>query len=82
MHASFKIGDTTLMASDGCGEIHPFEGFSLSIASGSEEEAKRAFGALAEGGKVNMPLSKTFWSPCFGMVTDRYGLDWMVSVQT
>ena len=80
MHTTFRIGGTTLMASDGCGEGAGFEGFSLSLAVPSDDEAGRAFAALADGGEVRMPLTKTFWSPCFGMVTDRFGLGWMVSV--
>ena len=64
MHASFRIGETTVMASDGHCQGHPsFQGFSLSITVPSEAEADRAFGALAEGGKVSMPLGKTFFSP-------------------
>jgi PhnB protein len=80
MHATFSIGDTTLMASDGCEEGQSFTGFSLSLAVPTEADAKRAFAALAVGGQVKMPLTKTFWSPCFGMVTDRFGIGWMVSV--
>ena len=80
MHATFRIGGTTLMASDGCDEISRFGGFSLSLAVPTEAEANRAFAALADGGHVQMPLAKTFWSPCFGMLTDRFGLAWMVSV--
>ena len=79
MHTSFRIGSTMLMASDGCGEDDTFNGFSLSLSVANEAEADRTFTALSEGGKVNMPLSKTFWSPCFGMVEDRFGLCWMVS---
>lgn len=80
MHATFRIGGTTLMASDGCGEDSHFAGFSLSLALPTEAEAGRAFAALAEGGQVRMPLTKTFWSPCFGMLVDRFGLAWMVTV--
>ena len=81
MHASLRIGETTVMASDGHCQGHPsFQGFSLSITVPSEAEADRAFGALAEGGKVSMPLGKTFFSPRFGMVTDRFGVGWMVIV--
>lgn len=82
MHASFKIGDHTIMASDGCGEPQKFEGFSLSLGVKTEGEADKAFNALADGGNVMMPLSKTFWSPKFGMVADRFGVGWMVSVIT
>jgi PhnB protein len=81
MHATFHIGGTTLMASDGCEEGASFDGFSLSLAVPTAAEADRAFAALADGGKVTMPLTKTFWSPCFGMVTDRFGVGWMVSVK-
>src|ERR1035441_4632834 len=80
MHATFSIGGTTLMASDGCEEGQSFTGFSLSLAVPTEVEANRAFAALAAGGQVKMPLTKTFWSPCFGMLTDRFGIGWMVSV--
>ena len=81
MHASITLGDTRLMAADGCGAHKRFEGFSLSIGAKDEEEARRFFSALSEGGKVEMPLGKTFFSPCFGMVTDKFGLGWMVIVQ-
>ena len=81
MHTSFRIGQTTIMASDGCAaEKTNFQGFSLSISVPSEAEADRAFAALAQGGQVRMPLSKTFWSPRFGMLEDRFGVGWMISV--
>ena len=81
MHTSFRIGQTTVMASDGCSaEKSSFDGFSLSLSVSSEAEANRAFAALSEGGQVRMPLTKTFWSPRFGMVQDRFGVGWMVSV--
>jgi PhnB protein len=81
MHVSFRIGDTTVMASDGrCTGQANFQGFSLSLTVANEAEADRKFAALADGGQVQMPLAKTFWSPRFGMVTDRFGLGWMVSV--
>ena len=81
MHASFKIGDTEVMASDGMASGKPeFKGITLSLNPASEAEAKRIFTALSEGGKVNMPLSKTFYSPCFGMVADKFGVSWMVNV--
>ena len=82
MHTSFRIGDTTVMASDGCETETPtFTGFSLSLSLATEAEADRAFNALAAGGKIGMPLTKTFWSPRFGMLTDRFGIGWMVSVK-
>ena len=81
MHTTFRIGDTTLMASDGRCEGQPnFQGFSLSVAVPNEAEANRVFAALADGGQVQMPLAKTFWSPRFGMVADRFGVSWMISV--
>jgi PhnB protein len=81
MHSSFKIGDTVVMASDGdCKGKPSFQGFSLSISVANEAEAKRVFNGLAEGGQVQMPLGKTFFSPAFGMVADRFGVSWMVYV--
>jgi len=80
MHATFRIGGSTLMASDGCETVSKFEGFSLSLSAPTEAEADRAFTALAVGGKVEMPMMKTFWSPRFGMLTDRFGIGWMISV--
>lgn len=80
MHTTFRIGAATLMASDGCHEGASFDGFSLSLAVPTEAEADRAFAALADSGQVTMPLAKTFWSPRFGMLTDRFGIGWMVSV--
>ncbi|MDR3458684.1 MAG: VOC family protein [Verrucomicrobiae bacterium] len=80
MHATFHVGGTTLMASDGCEEGASFAGFSLHICLPTEAGVNRAFDALAAGGKVEMPLTKTFWSPRFGMLTDRFGIGWMVSV--
>ncbi len=81
MHASLRIGETVLMASDGCStQKTSFQGFSLSLSVSDEAEAKRAFEALSAGGQVRMPLTKTFWSPCFGMVLDRFGIAWMVTV--
>ncbi len=81
MHTSFRIGETTLMASDGrCNGETNFQGFSLSLTVPDEGEADRAFAALADGGQVQMPLTKTFWSPRFGMLTDRFGLGWMITV--
>jgi PhnB protein len=81
MHACFRIGDTAVMASDGrCTGKPNFQGFSLSLDARDEADAKRLFGALAEGGQVHMALGKTFFSPAFGMVADRFGVQWMVIV--
>lgn len=81
MHAAFSIGDTVVMASDGCNAGRTeFKGFALSITAADEATADRVFNALAEGGQVQMPLGKTFFSPRFGMVSDRFGVAWMVIV--
>ena len=81
MHATLRIGDTVVMASDGrCEGAPSFQGFSLSVTVADEAQADRVFAALAEGGKIQMPLSKTFWSSRFGMLSDRFGVGWMVSV--
>ena len=82
MHASLRIGETIVMASDGgCSGHTSFRGFSLSITAPDAAAADRMFAALAEGGQVQMPLGKTFWSPRFGMVADRFGVGWMVNVE-
>lgn len=81
MHSSFRIGRSTLMASDGSCRGQPsFNGFCLSLTVENEAEADRVFNALAEGGQVHMPLGKTFFSPRFGMVADRFGVGWMIYV--
>jgi len=81
MHSAFRIGDSTVMASDGrCVGNPAFQGFALSINARNGAEAERLFAALAEGGQVQMPLGKTFFSPSFGMVADRFGVAWMVIV--
>ena len=79
MHASFRIGDTVVMASDGYGKGKPvFQGFALSLSVNSPAEADRYFSALAKGGTITQPLIQTFFSPSFGMVTDKFGVPWMV----
>ena len=78
MHSAFHVGNSTVMASDGCHPGAKFEGISLSLSVNTESEADRAFSALSIGGTVTMPLAKTFWSPKFGMVTDKFGVSWMV----
>jgi PhnB protein len=82
MHSTIRIGDATLMASDGrCQGKPSFQGFSLSIAASDEATAEKMFTALADGGQVQMPLAKTFFSPRFGMVADRFGVSWMIMVR-
>lgn len=79
MHASFRVGDARVMASDGFASGKPsFQGFALSLPVKSDADAERVFGALAEGGQVKMPLTKTFFAKRFGMVADRFGVTWMV----
>jgi PhnB protein len=81
MHANFRVGDTQIMASDGrCMGKPNFDGFALSLTVPNEAEADRRFKALADGGKVQMSLARTFFSPRFGMVTDRFGVLWMILV--
>lgn len=80
MHASLRVGGNVILLSDGCGETPAFSGFSLALNFPTEAEVDRVFAALAQGGSVGMPLGKTFWSPRFGMVTDRFGLGWMIGV--
>ncbi|MEO9074849.1 MAG: VOC family protein [Nitrosospira sp.] len=79
MHASFRIGDAAVLASDGqCLGQPSFQGFSLSLTASTEAEIDRLFAALGDGGQVQMPLTKTFFSPRFGMVADRFGVSWML----
>jgi PhnB protein len=81
MHAALRIGETTVFLSDGrCQGPPTFEGFSLSLAARDEAEARRLFTALSDGGQVQMPLTKTFFSVQFGMIADRFGVSWMVIV--
>lgn len=81
MHASLRIGQSTVMMSDGrCSGHMSFDGMSLSLTASDEAEAEQKFTALMQGGQVTMPLAKTFFSPKFGMVTDRFGVHWMVVV--
>jgi PhnB protein len=82
MHSSFRINGTTVMASDGCAQGKPkFEGFALSVDTKDEAIADRMFAALADGGKVQMPLGETFFARRFGMVADRFGVGWMIIVE-
>ena len=79
MHASFRIGDTMVLASDGrCAGQPNFQGFALSLTVPNDAEAERRFASLAEGGQVQMPLTKTFFASRFGMVADRFGVSWMI----
>ena len=80
MNAAFRIGETELMADDGMGDkITEFKGMTLAIEVADDAKAKRVFTALGEGGNVTMPLMKTFWTSSFGMLTDKFGVSWMVN---
>ncbi len=81
MHSSFRIGETIVMASDGCDDKSSFRGFSLALSVLTEAEADQVFSSLSDGGQVTMPLGKTFWSPRYGMLIDRFGIGWMVMVR-
>jgi PhnB protein len=84
MHASFKVGQNTLMATDGMpGETTPptYSGFSISVSLDSMAKGEKIFNALAEGGEVRFPWQSTFWAKGFGMVTDKFGVPWMVNVE-
>jgi PhnB protein len=81
MHATLDVGGAILMASDGmAGGAAEFKGFSLSLGYPTTAECDKVFAALSDGGRIDMPLGKTFWSDAFGMVTDRFGVQWMVSL--
>jgi PhnB protein len=80
MHCSFRVGGARVMASDGCAPAGAFAEFRLNLQLPDEAAARKAFDALAAGGEVEMPLTPTFWSPCYGMLTDKFGLGWMVMV--
>jgi PhnB protein len=82
MHATIMIGDTPLMMADGCSTTAKHDGVSISLAYDTAAEAQKAFDGLAAGGgTVIMPICETFWSPCFGMVTDQFGVGWMVTIK-
>lgn len=81
LHAELNIGGNTVMCSDGMMKDQPaFKGFALSITVPNQSTAKKIYNALADGGQPLMPLDKTFWSPCFGMLNDRFGICWMVGM--
>jgi PhnB protein len=81
MHVTLRVGDSVVMATDGrCSGQAVFQGFSLNLSLPSVADVDRAFARLADGGQVRMPLAKTFWSPRFGMLVDRFGVSWMVMV--
>lgn len=80
MHCVFRVGNAEIMASDGAQGGSTFSGFSLSLSAATPAEAERLFSRLVDGGEVTMPLEPTFWSPCFGMLIDRFGVNWMVGV--
>lgn len=80
MHVEFEVYGNLLMASDGCSEMGKMQGFGISLSFETEEEVDRAFNALSDGAKITMPLDKTFWSPRFGSLEDKFGLGWMIGI--
>lgn len=83
MHCSFRVGDTVIMASDGmCASATNFDGFCLSLNLATAADADRQFARIAADGEVTMPIDKTFWSPRFGMVKDKFGVHWMVNAES
>ena len=81
MHTQFQIGGTKVLASDGRNQGQPkFDGFALTISAKTEAEADKMFAALGDGGQVTMPMAKTFFSPRFGMLSDKFGVSWMILV--
>ncbi|QDT38450.1 VOC family protein [Stratiformator vulcanicus] len=80
MHAAFKVGESLLMCSDGMSTEVDFKGITLALSLPMVEEVGQKFNALAEGGKIEMPLRETFYSPKFGMLSDRFGIGWMLLV--
>lgn len=78
MHAEFSVGDVAIFASDGCNDASEFSGFRLALSIAEEETVRRIFTALAQGGRIDMPLTPTFWSPLYGQVTDQFGVGWML----
>ena len=82
MHMQFRVGDTLVLASDGeCSGKAKFQGFALAVTVPNTAEADRVFAALSAGGQVQMPLTRTFFSPRFGMLADRFGVNWMIMTQ-
>jgi len=81
MHSAFRVGGSQILASDGTNDDAGFKGFQLALTVPTEADADRAFAALSDGGQVKMPLAKTFWSPRYGMLADRFGVGWMVMVR-
>jgi PhnB protein len=83
MNSSFRIGETQLMADDGMGQATPdFKGMTLALSTANDADTRRLFDALAEGGSVQMPLAKTFWTSSFGMLQDKFGVPWMVMTES
>ncbi|MFC4157821.1 VOC family protein [Chitinimonas lacunae] len=84
MHAEFQIGESILMATDGhcVDNAQPPSGFSLSMEFSDAEQVRRLFDKLSNGGRIDMPLAPTFWSPLFGSLTDRFGISWYIGVET
>ncbi len=82
MHAALQIGDSQLFVSDGNGSQQTMSGVSLAISVKNKAEGERIFASLAQDGHISMPFQKTFWAEGFGMLTDRFGIAWMVNCAT
>jgi len=83
MHIALRVGDRVIMGSDAPPQYQqPRQGFRISVSTKDASEAEKVFNKLAQGGKVDMPLAETFWSPRFGMLVDRFGIPWMVNTNT
>jgi PhnB protein len=82
LHSSLRIGESMVLASDGhcTGQLN-FQGITLSLTVDSVAQADKLFAALSEGGQVRLPLTKTFFSPRFGMLADKFGVGWMIYVK-
>lgn len=85
MHVSFPIGSSILMGSDTGGDWAPTfvqgNNFSISVTPDSKQEAESIFNALSDEGQITTPLHNTFWGAYFGMLTDKFGINWMVNFQ-
>ena len=80
MHATLEVGGTEVMGADSPpGHYQSPNGFCMSLSMEDPVEAERVFNALAENGKVNMPLQQTFWAKRFGMLIDQFGIPWMIN---
>jgi PhnB protein len=78
---TLTIGDQILQGADAPGEHQKAQGISIALSLSDDAKAEQIFAGLAEGGKVSMPMQETFWAKRFGMVTDRFGIPWMINCE-